>query len=88
MFFDIVLTPISTTSGIEGTGNTRKYHQIDVYIYQCVLQQDDRYARKDNKKYTTKPGNNITPHKTHTMRSTTNNEQINNKITALEQIAA
>ena len=30
--FDIVLTTISTTSG---TGNTRKYQQIDVYIYQC-----------------------------------------------------
>ena len=37
MFFYIVLTPISITSGIWSTGNTRKYHQIDVYIYQCVL---------------------------------------------------
>ena len=35
--FFIVLTPISTTSGLWSTGNTRKYHQIDVYIYQCVL---------------------------------------------------
>ena len=39
MFFNIVLTPISTTSGIWSTGNTRKYHQIDVYIYQCDLAQ-------------------------------------------------
>ena len=37
MFFYIVLTPISTTSGLWSTGNTRKYHQIDVYIYQCVF---------------------------------------------------
>ena len=36
MFFYIVLTPISITSGLCSTGNTRKYHQIDVYIYQCV----------------------------------------------------
>ena len=36
MFSYVVLTPISTTSGLEGTGNMRKYHQIDVYIYQCV----------------------------------------------------
>ena len=35
MFFYIVLTPISTTSGLWSTGNKRKYHQIDVYIYQC-----------------------------------------------------
>ena len=35
MFFYIVLTPISTTSGLGSTGNTRKYQQIDVYIYQC-----------------------------------------------------
>ena len=35
MFFYIVLTPIYTTSGLWSTGNTRKYHQIDVYIYQC-----------------------------------------------------
>ena len=34
MFFYIVLTPISTTSGLWSTGNTRKHHQIDVYIYQ------------------------------------------------------
>ena len=34
--FYIVLTPISTTCGLWSTGNTRKYHQIDVYIYQCV----------------------------------------------------
>ena len=37
MFFYIVLTPISTTSGLWSSGNTRKYHQIDVYIYQCEL---------------------------------------------------
>ena len=37
MFFYIVLTPISTTSGLLSTGNTRKYHQIDVYIYQCEV---------------------------------------------------
>ena len=36
MFFYIVLTPISTTSGLWSTGNTRKYHQIEVYIYQCA----------------------------------------------------
>ena len=36
-FFYIVLTPISTTSGLWSTGNTRKYHQIDVYIYQCEV---------------------------------------------------
>ena len=35
MFFYIVLTPKSTTSGLWRTGNTRKYHQIYVYIYQC-----------------------------------------------------
>ena len=35
MFFYIVLTPISTTFGLRSTGNTRKYQQIDVYIYQC-----------------------------------------------------
>ena len=29
------LTPISTTSGLWSTGNTRKYQQIDAYIYQC-----------------------------------------------------
>ena len=36
-FFYIVLTPISTPSGLRSTGNTRKYmyQQIDVYIYQC-----------------------------------------------------
>ena len=37
VFFYIVLTPISTTSGLWSTGNTRKYHQIDVYIYQCEV---------------------------------------------------
>ena len=37
MFFYIVLTPISTTSGLWHTGNARKYHQIDEYIYQCVF---------------------------------------------------
>ena len=31
MFFYIVFTLISTTSGL-----VRKYHQIDEYIYQCV----------------------------------------------------
>ena len=36
MFFYLVLTPISITSGLWSTGNTRKYQQIDVYIYQCV----------------------------------------------------
>ena len=35
MFFYIVLSPISTTSGLWSTGNTRKNQQIDVYIYQC-----------------------------------------------------
>ena len=35
MFFYIVLTPISTTFGLCSTGNTRKYQQIDIYIYQC-----------------------------------------------------
>ena len=35
MFFYIVLTPISTTFGLWSTDITRKYHQIDVYIYQC-----------------------------------------------------
>ena len=44
MFFYKELTPISTTSGLWSTGNTRKYHQIDVYIYQCVgCIRDDRY---------------------------------------------
>ena len=37
MFFYIVFTLISTTSGLWSTGNTRKYRQIDVNIYQCVL---------------------------------------------------
>ena len=36
-FFYIVITPISTTSGLWSTGKMRKYHQIDVYIYQCVI---------------------------------------------------
>ena len=35
MFFYIVFTPILKTSGQWSTGNTRKYQQIDVYIYQC-----------------------------------------------------
>ena len=34
MFFYIVLTPISTTSSLWSTGNTRKSQQIDIYIYQ------------------------------------------------------
>ena len=37
MFFYIELMSISTTSGLWSTGNTRKYHQIDVYIYQYVI---------------------------------------------------
>ena len=37
MFLYTVLTPKSTTSGLWSAGNTRKYQQIDVYIYQCVL---------------------------------------------------
>ena len=37
MFFYTVLTLISTTSGLWSTGNTHKYHQIDVYIYQCAF---------------------------------------------------
>ena len=36
MFFYIVLTQISTTSGLWSTGNTCKYQHIKVYIYQCV----------------------------------------------------
>ena len=36
ILFYIVLTSISTTSGLWSTGNVRKYQQIDVYIYQCV----------------------------------------------------
>ena len=43
-FFYIVLTPISTTSGIWSTGNTHKYQQIDIYIYQCVHCVDDHYT--------------------------------------------
>ena len=39
MFFYIVLTPKSTTSGLRCTGNTRKYHQIDVYNYQCECRE-------------------------------------------------
>ena len=35
MFFYIVSPPISITSGLWSTGNTRKYQQIDVYICQC-----------------------------------------------------
>ena len=37
MFFYIVLTQISTTSCLGSTGYTRKYQQIDVYIYQCEI---------------------------------------------------
>ena len=37
MFLYIELTPISTTSGLRSTGNTRKYQQIVVYIYQCEI---------------------------------------------------
>ena len=36
-FLNKVLTPISTTSGLWSTGNTRKYQQIDIYIYQCEI---------------------------------------------------
>ena len=49
MFFYKVLRPISTTSGLKGTGlNTRKYHQIDVYIYQCVevMSNNKNYDRE------------------------------------------
>ena len=42
MFFYIVLTPISTTFGLLSTGHTRKYHQIDVYIYQCDIGLSER----------------------------------------------
>ena len=41
MFFYIVFTLISITSGLWSTGNTRKYQQIDVYIYQCGILCDD-----------------------------------------------
>ena len=34
MFFYIVFAPISITSGLRSTGNTRRYQQIDVYINQ------------------------------------------------------
>ena len=34
--FYIVLTPISTTYVLLSIGNTRKYQQIEVYIYQCA----------------------------------------------------
>ena len=34
MFFCIVLTPISTTSGLWSIGKTLKYQKIDIYIYQ------------------------------------------------------
>ena len=40
MFFYIVLTPISTTSGLWSTDKIRKYQQIDVYIYQCECSCD------------------------------------------------
>ena len=35
MLFYIVLTSISTTSGLWNNDNTRKSQQIDVNIYQC-----------------------------------------------------
>ena len=44
MFLYIVFTPISTTSGLWTTGNTRKYQQIDVYIYQCEDYINDNYT--------------------------------------------
>ena len=31
----VYLYSINTNIGLWSTGNTRKYHQIDVYIYQC-----------------------------------------------------
>ena len=37
MFFFIVLTRLYTTTDLLSTGNTRKYQQIDVYIYQSVV---------------------------------------------------
>ena len=46
MYFYIVLTPISTTSGLWSTGKTRKYHQIDVYIYQCELAEHKKQTTR------------------------------------------
>ena len=45
MFFYIALTPISTTSGLRSTGNTRKYmyHQIDVGFPNCGGKIDSRH---------------------------------------------
>ena len=43
MFFYIVLTPISATSGLRSTGNTRKYHQIDVGFPNCGGKIDSRH---------------------------------------------
>ena len=45
MFFYIVLAPISTTSGLWSTGNTRKYNQIDVYIYQYDISNKYQHFR-------------------------------------------
>ena len=35
MFLYLVLTLISTTSGLRSTGKTRKYQQIGLHIDQC-----------------------------------------------------
>ena len=35
MFYLIVLTKIHTTSALWSTGNTHKYQQSNVYLYQC-----------------------------------------------------
>ena len=51
-FFYMVFTPLSTTSGLWSTGNTRKYHQIDVYIYQCELSAERLQAFLKKKAYT------------------------------------
>ena len=45
MFFYIVLTLISATSGLLSTANTHKYQQIDVYIYQCECQNIKSHAQ-------------------------------------------
>ena len=48
------LTPISTTSGIWSTGNTRKYQQIDVYIYQCdIVLNEQLSSHIDSLSYST-----------------------------------
>ena len=51
MFFYIVLTPISTTSGLRNTGNMRKYHQ-STYTFTSVIntikQQQNHRLRTDS----------------------------------------